>query len=103
MITPEQQRQIDYIIDNFDFTKVHEYMVSVGWKWWDSKTNEMEIPEEYKLKTTARKYLKESFEQKLSRTGSGGFNVFRFSGEDGAGPWERVVLMFSLEDWDSFD
>jgi hypothetical protein len=103
MITPEQQNQIDYIMENFDFRKVHEYMTSVGWKWWNSKTDKMELPEEYELKQRARHYLNQTFIEKLQRNGSGGFNVIRFTGTDDEGDWERVSLMFVIEDWDNFD
>ena len=38
-LTDVEKRKIDNILNNFDFCKVHEVMVYLGWKWAGSKSD----------------------------------------------------------------
>jgi hypothetical protein len=65
--------QIDEIMDNFDFRRVHEMMKAVNWTWGDDG-----VPEEPELRTHARQLLREIAHQEFySSSGSGGFEAFK--------------------------
>jgi hypothetical protein len=103
-ITADQQDQIDQIMDNFDFHKVQRYMDWADWKWWSTEEEGGgHVPDVSELRQSARRTLKSAFVEKLSYTGSGGLSVVRYSGEDEQGPWERVRLIFELEEWNTLD
>lgn len=64
------QSQIDDIMDDFEFDKVHKVMKFLDWKWGFGK--EKRIPEVYELRKKAREYLK-YVAKRGGTTGSGGF------------------------------
>lgn len=88
------QKQIDEIMDNFPFEKVHAQMVSEDWKWGDGMGG-MQIPEIPELRKSAREILRTS-----ANTGycsSGGFTARCDQGTDDDGPWLRLTLSFGHE------
>lgn len=64
--------QIDDIMDNFEFDKVHEIMKFLGWTW--GMDPEKRIPEVYELRKKAREYLR-YVAKHGGTTGSGGFTA----------------------------
>lgn len=70
------EKQIEEIMDYFDFTKVAKTMEALEWRWWDS---DYPTPIEPELRKAARKLLKicykEATEDSHLRycTGCGGF------------------------------
>lgn len=51
------QEKIDYIMDSFDFHKVHKVMETLNWTWVSGpETNfRMEVPDEFELRRSARR------------------------------------------------
>jgi hypothetical protein len=88
------QKQIDEIMDFFDFHKVQKMMEAVEWTWHDEG-----VPDEPDLRQTARKLLQQLVEQNLSEIGTGGFTVSRFKYEDGV---EEITLRWGIE-WTASD
>lgn len=69
----EYSKQIDYIMDVFEFGKAAKMMKAVGWTWGLDDV----VPEEYELRKCARKLLKEVSEGKYRYTATGGFAARR--------------------------
>lgn len=86
--------QIQYILEHFNFEKVHEHMVQTGWKWIGK------IPEFRELSQTAERLLYEAVAdyEKTGRPygniGTGGFMVYYF-------PW-GLELIFRIEKYGNF-
>lgn len=69
---------VDYCIDNFQFTKVEQVMLALGWKW-----NGF-IPTEFELRQEVRKQFKWLLEHTDTRVlSTGGFRYEAFR-EDGS-------------------
>lgn len=99
MTQPSMQDHIDYIMDNFDFEKVHKAMNALDWKWSSSNG----IPEIYDLRRTARSLLKSAWVYGQNgaenpRTGTGGFWAEYGKHDDGS---EWLELNFQITQWDS--
>jgi len=58
------QRQIDYIMDCFDFYKVKNALDAIDWKWHNGEDDG--VPSLYQLRTQARSLLKEVVEKPKS-------------------------------------
>ena len=84
-MTQEQAQTIGQVLDRFDFQKVHTYMKSVGWKWWDAE------PTLDDLKRTAARLLVEAQmdPKEIVSMGTGGFRVYKL-------PW-GMELIFPME------
>ena len=70
------QEQIDNILDEFNFERIHDMMEAVGWTW--GSPPEAFVPEVGDLRKAARKHL-----QSLRTTGlsaSGGFTALNDDG-----------------------
>jgi len=67
------EAQIDDIIEEFDFTRVHVAMTALDWQWQTTAGNGYEVPSIAKLKAMARVLLRESIKDKS--VGSGGFHA----------------------------
>lgn len=57
MAIANEREQIDYIMDSFDFNKVHKAMQLLDWKWVNDSAA-FSVPAEYELRTTARSLLR---------------------------------------------
>lgn len=68
------QEQIDEIMDNFDFEKVHKMMMAVNWKW-ANKESLYSVPTVSELRTCARRLLYRTTDEGIYACGTGGFNV----------------------------
>lgn len=60
---------IDYILDHFDFEKVHRAMVALDWEWASCDG----VPEISDLRRCARRLLREADEGAYRRVAAGGF------------------------------
>ncbi len=67
------EAQIDDIIEEFDFTRVHVAMTALDWQWQTTTGNGYEVPSIAKLKSMARVLLRESVKE--VSVGSGGFHA----------------------------
>ena len=93
-ITQSQRDAIDEIMDNFEFSRVHDAMVLLDWKWASSSMGKCPaVPSEYQLRRSARKRLCDLFENNIYRTASGGLVATK---DDG-----YLSLEFVLSEWDS--
>lgn len=68
------QEQIDEIMDNFEFEKVHKMMLAVGWKWADGEGG-YAVPTVPELREGARRLLYRTVDERVSGCATGGFNV----------------------------
>lgn len=83
------QKQIDNIMDFFDFHKVQKMMEAVEWTWHGEG-----VPIEPDLRQTARKLLQQLVEENIAECGTGGFTASRFKYEDGV---EELTLRWGVE------
>lgn len=67
------EEQIDDIMDEFDFDKVHKIMEFLNWEWW-FEGNEKRVPEVCELRKKAREHLRH-VARCGGTTGSGGFTA----------------------------
>ena len=92
-MTEQQQEAIDYIMDTFDFDKVHNVMDFLNWQWRDEG-----VPDKFSIKREARRLLRDAIENKTSIS-TGGFIVSYYPPDNDGGEW--VKLAFELESWDT--
>ena len=71
----QMQEQIDEIMDNFDFERVHKMMLASDWKW--SGDDGFCVPDISEIRKTARQLLYRTVDDRLSGCGTGGFNVLK--------------------------
>lgn len=64
--------KIELVLSRFDFEKVEQAMLAVGWGW-ASDDNTLKVPDIYELQTTARRLLEMSHRTKW--ISSGGFTA----------------------------
>ena len=86
-------KQIDEIMDNFDFRKVAEVMEHLGWGWCGSG---YEVPTESEIRSTARRLLQDVSRKLPSNVSTGGFRAQSY--EDG-----NLTLEFVLAEWTTED
>lgn len=96
--------QIEEILDEFDFGKVHNVITHLGWTW-----HGKDIPTVGDLRRTARRLLWEVVENSSDRglpyryAATGGFYAHANEGADAKGHWVRLRLAFEVTDWESDD
>ena len=64
--------EIDYIIDKFNFERVHIAMTAVDWKWAQQSLAPTQVPNVARLKVTARHLLEVAYKE-MTTSSSGGF------------------------------
>jgi len=104
------QKQIEDIMDEFNFGEVQKVMESLDWTWSETGC----IPEEYDLRKGARRLLRKAAEMIDDRynvsggsTSTGGFLATSRAGNDYGDKWLRLDLHFCVDsvtlDGESFD
>jgi len=91
--------QIDYIMDNFNFERVHVAMTALDWTWVDySDISKLSVPTVSMLRKAARRLLNSAADGQIT-TASGGFQAKYWppEGEDEA----MLVLSFVLAECNS--
>lgn len=93
---------LDNVMDNFNFTKVHDVMVQLDWRWVDKSTGELLVPSVYRLMETARRHLRVAYAEELTVC-SGGLEATYTPGFEGDkdDPAGFLNLKFVLTEWDS--
>lgn len=87
----ETEKQIDYVMDNFNFEIVRLAMKLKDWKWADSDDS----PTLEMLRETAHKLLQELVSRpEVNSVGTGGFVAFR---EKDSMNGNDIGLLFQLE------
>jgi hypothetical protein len=66
------QEAIEDLLDKFDFNKVQKAMEVLNWKW---SSAEYGIPSIYELRKTARRLLKDAYENGVTEVSTGGFSA----------------------------
>jgi hypothetical protein len=89
-MTSKQHEAIAEIMDAFNFDKVRMVMDKLDWEWAG-----VGIPDNYEIRSRARKMLTEAIE-KQTRVDTGGF-IAEYHPEDGG----CIRLSFELESWDT--
>jgi hypothetical protein len=104
------QKQIEDIMDKFNFGQVHRVMESLDWTWCGTGC----MPEEYDLRKGARQLLKQAAKMIDERcdtsggsTSTGGFLATSKAGCCNKDKWLRLDLHFCVDsvtlDGESFD
>jgi hypothetical protein len=83
-------RQMDDIMDCFDFSRVHRAMVALDWEWYGDGA-----PDEWQIRRRARNLMRNAIERNLSNYASYGFCVRIDEDEDGG----CLSLSFVVEEW----
>lgn len=95
---PDQRKKVDYILSNFDFTRVQQAMIALNWKWMHyeikSEDEQLRIPTIDRIRSTARDLLNKAATQPERLYGTGGFEAERY--EDG-----NLELRFVLAHYNS--
>lgn len=97
-ISDDYQHQIRYVINQFDFQKVHTAMTALDWTWWDTKPD---VPSISRMQETTKGLLEEAFKLNSpcdTYVSSGGFKAEVFSLNNGT---KRCSLSFIVEESDS--
>lgn len=97
MVTDSQRKQIDEIMDAFNFRRVARCMKMLKWHWGSGDNHR--IPTESELRVSARARLYEVCRESNAKQSdlylmSGGFNAF--CGSDGG-----LRLAFELDNWEA--
>ena len=92
--------EIDDIMDNFDFEKVHETMALLGWRWVSRSTQAFEIPHVSELRKRARGLMQDAMGSHMPSysTGTGGFQVDKETIEGKT----YLSLSFVLTEWNNY-
>lgn len=84
------KKHIDQVIREFDFSRVRKAMKSVGWKWWNPKTNKRRIPTVEEMEATVREHLNLLMKcPDPSNIRFGGFAAYKMN--------SSIVLVFEIE------
>ena len=92
--------EIDDIMDNFDFDKVHKAMTLLGWRWWIRETDSLDIPDIPRLRNRARRLMQDAMGSHMPSysTGTGGFEVHKTTEEGKV----YLSLSFVLTEWNNY-
>jgi len=91
--------QIDYIMDNFNFERVHVAMTALDWTWVDySDMSKLSVPTVPMLRKAARRLLNSAVDGQIT-TASGGFHARYCPPEDE--DEAMLVLSFVLAECNS--
>lgn len=82
--------QVKYILENFDFEKVHKVMKCLDWHWFSCEG----VPNTYRLIKAAEEMLMDTNTDGFSRS-SGGFRTEKVDG--------ILYLSFVVEDWEGHE
>lgn len=85
------QKNIDEVMDWFDFDKVAKTMATLNWSWWDEG-----VPSEGQLRRKARQLMTECVERGRG-VATGGFKVELDI------PHNGITLEFIVSDWSAWD
>lgn len=95
-----EKAKINNILDQFNFNKVHDYMVSVNWRWAFAKSKDG-VPTVDELKKEAHRLLINSVEEKTNIS-TGGFKAI-YEAEDEWDDDPYIGLEFIIEECEGFD
>lgn len=87
--------EIDYIINTFNFERVHIAMTAVDWKWAKRNLVPTEVPSVARLKQTARQMLEIAFNEKTTAV-TGGLHAVYHPPTEGPGVSTHIVTSLSL-------
>jgi hypothetical protein len=87
------QKQMDEIMDWFDFARVEKTMGLLEWGW----GTDMEIPCQGEIREAARRMMEHAARSGFSCCG--GFTARVTEGKDEDGPWLAMHLDFVLANW----
>ena len=103
-MTPRLAREIDYIVDNFDFVKVRAIMTTLNWGWAATEGKPPSIPvmKEF-VYNNLHRLVEEMFDNKKKRlTASTGGFLFEISRERKKSKVVWMRVSFVLTDWDNW-
>jgi hypothetical protein len=97
----ELNKKIEYLLDQFDFSRVEKTMEALDWRWYDTPWGSPSVPD---LRQTARKLLllanKKSEESSQEVTiGTGGF----YAEADVANDYLKLSFIVEVEDTELYD
>ena len=91
------QKQIDHIMDTFEFGDIIKMMEATEWMYRDVDLN-LFSPDETELRQSARKLLQNVCnDPSITTLATGGFHVTYTDGVDFNKPWVRLELMWGID------
>jgi hypothetical protein len=82
------ESKFDWVLDGFDFEKVHNVMTFLGWKWFT--LDGVKVPSINQMKESCRELFEEVASGETDNMASGGFSVRKYG--------DNIVLEFILAD-----
>lgn len=82
------QSDFEWILDNFDFERVHKVMAFLDWKWFT--VDGYKVPSIEQMKESCRELFEEMKDKETDNMSSGGFYVRKFP--------DIITLAFVLAD-----
>lgn len=81
MTNGDLESQIDKIMGNFNFEKVHKHMVETDHKWYMGSVSGSRVPDVEDLRICARDLLVKAayYKDSTSNVGTGGFMAYKLS------------------------
>jgi len=102
------KEKLEYIIEKFNFERVHLTMTHLDWGW-INKSIGLTVPTMLRLKTSARDLLSRAYSELMKHTdrseytcGTGGFEATCWSDPENIGEF-GFTLKFVLTEWDTED
>lgn len=93
-LTLKKEEHLNYIIDHFDFDKVHNVMIYLDWKWYcyspDGTGFGMFIPSKLELIKTATGLLNDIYDSDFESSSTGGFKAIKHD--------DYLELQFTIND-----
>lgn len=102
------QKEVDKLLEEFDFERVHKTMQTLDWKWYHPGEDGTKVPSLDEIKKRARQVIQEAAESAAMSKGeyvigTGGFHgeAKYYPKEEGKKSFLWVRLAFVLEAWDN--
>ncbi len=104
------KEKLEYIIEKFNFERVHLTMITLDWKWvTHGKEFTHNVPTMLRLKTSARDLMSRAYSHLMKHTdqseytcGSGGFEATCWADPENIGEF-GFTLKFVLTEWTTED
>lgn len=102
------QKDIDKLLEEFDFERVHKSMQTLNWQWYHPGENDTKVPSLEEIKKRAKQVIQEAAENAVLTKNEYVISTGGFYGEAKYYPKEGIKksflwvrLAFVLEAWDN--
>lgn len=91
--TIDKDEHIDFILNNFDFDKVHKIMTFLDWEWIDFKQLKSSVPTIGEMKAAVTEMMYDICESNYDNVEVGGFRVNKYD--------DHLELIFKVAGFES--